>query len=216
MLDHREAERDLLRAGHRREPLMHAQYETVSTRLPCRDEHLETQSRDVLRLIEGRGRELRRRRERGEEGGRDEDHDEDRRLGHRVADERGPRAQSRAKPGTPAKEVEGSDDERDGDEDDLDRERDPVRRLVEVLDEHEPVEGLQRPRGDEDGDRDERREREAQDRGAERACVVGALVAVDQQHAPEQRHDAAAPHRDRQDVREVEHDVLERTDRRRV
>src|SRR5947207_7495655 len=84
------------------------------------------------------------------------------------------RAQSRAKPGTPAKEVEGSDDERDGDEDDLDRERDPVRRLVEVLDEHEPVEGLQRPRGDEDGDRDERGEREAQDRGAERACVVGA------------------------------------------
>ena len=215
MLDHRETERDLLGADDRREPLMHAQDVGVAARAAARD-HLQTETGHMLRLVVCGGGRLGRRRERREERRRHDDHHEDRRLGDRVADERGARAYSRAKPRAPAEQVECADAEGREHEHDLHGERDPIRRLVQVVDQDEAVEGLKYACRDEKRGRDQRRDRETPHRAAQRSRVLRRSVAFQQQHAPQKRDDAARPHRDREHVNEIEGHALETAKRRRM
>ena len=216
VLDHGEPESDLLRAGDRRQSLMDAQHVRVSAGAATRDEHLEPQTGHVLRRVVRRRRRLRRRRERGEHRGGDDDHDEDPGLGHRVADQGGARANPGPQSWTPAQQVERPDRERHQDEDDLHRQRDAVGGLVQIVDEHEPVEGLQHPGRDEQRRRDHRGHRETPDRGAEGSCVFGRVVMAGKEHAPEQRDDTSSPHRGREHVDEVERHNLQAPERGRV
>ena len=179
-------------------------------------EQLQAEPGDMLGLVVGRPGLLCWRLCGGEERSGDDDDREDRAFRGGVADESGARATPRAQARPPAKEVERRDGERRDDEDDLHGERDAIRGLVEVVDQHEPIECLERPRGREQGHRNERGEREAPDRGSERARVDLAVVTRGEQDAPEEGDEPARPGRDREDVREVEDDAPQVPERRRV
>ena len=187
---------------------MHAKHVSVPARLRARDEHLQPQPRDVLRLVVGRSGGLRRRREGREERGREDDDNEDRALGDGVAHEGRTRREARAQARSPPEQVQRADGEGGHEHRDLHREGDPVRGLVEIFDEHEAAQRLEDPRRHEEGDGDQRGEREPPDRPAQAPRRLRSLDACAEQDAPQQRDDAPAPHRDGHDVDEVEEHVL--------
>ena len=121
----------------------------------------------MLGLIEGGPVRLRRRRERGEEPGGDQHAREERGLADDAAPELRGRCAAASHPRSPHQQIERSEPEQQGEQHDLREQRDAVRGLDEIFEEHQAIKRLQRPGRDDDRRGGEGSERKPPDRAPE-------------------------------------------------
>ena len=161
MLDHREPQRDELCVRNGREPLRHAHHEAIATGVGRGGEQLDAQPVHPLRLVERARVGQRRRSERGEERGRDEHEREEPALEPDAAQKARARRDTAAQARTPDQQVQRAERHEHEEQEDLGEKRDAVRGLVQILEQHQAGEGLQRAGRDERRDAGQRDEREA-------------------------------------------------------